>query len=314
MTRIRFLPVCLVMLGFLLLTLERSQGQEEISISIDAPQEIIAGDAWSLIVTVEGLSVGETIQTVMIHGVAIYSEELQLGTGGVALWQFEAGVLTQAGVSQVIITTETTTARFNLMIQTSQASQLIAFTTSNSLTAYGELDTTLLSLLSDAYGNPIDNAIIRTEQTSPSGESHISFMRTHYGLGSQTISSLGNPGILRLLLRYGTDIETPLTIIQLGGVAHTIELSLSANCLLADGLDDLTITAIALDQANYPVTDGQVILFDWDSGGGTGITLDGSASLRIPAPRQVGIFTYTASSGSLIAEQSLEITDGQCHD
>lgn len=314
MTRNYFFSLCLLLLTSLLLTLSVGQAEEEIRINLDAPTEISAGDEWSLIVTVEGLSTGEPVQTTMINGLAIHTSELQLGTGGVALWRFEAGILTQAGISQVIVTAGTTSASFELTIQTSQASQLVAFTTSNSLIAYGESDTTLLSLLSDAYGNPLDNATLRLQKTSPSGERRSGFVRTHHGLASQTIHSLGHPGILRLLLSYGTDIETPLTIVQLAAPAHTIDLRLSSNCLIADGLDDLILTATLRDQAGYPVTNGQVLYFQWGTGGATSITLDGVSSLRLPAPRQVGIFTFSASSGSLITEQTLEVTDGQCDD
>ncbi|MEL6525913.1 MAG: hypothetical protein AAFQ07_09405 [Chloroflexota bacterium] len=289
-----------------------SLAQDVVTFVLSGEEEITAGEAWSLTVQSEGLEVGETVMVTMVHGVTIYSEELVLGSGGVALWDFPENVLTQAGRTQVLIDSGTATGSFSLTINPDDPDTIQAFTTSNSLRAYGEMSTALLSLVSDAHGNPVDDASLVIRSTSPQGETDVGFGRTRDGLAVNTITSMGNPGILRLQVAHGREVVTPLTIVQLAGDGDAIDLDLSAPCLLADGLDNLTMTARVVDSADFPVTDGQVVFFRWGSGGATGITVDGMASVTIPAPRVVGDYEYSVTSGMLTASETITITDGRC--
>lgn len=306
---------CLILLIISLpLTLSPSQAEEEVSIGIDAPEQIMAGEAWSMIVKVKGLSAGESLNVTMLHGVTIHTSELQLGTGGIALWEFEAGILTQAGTSQINITVNEQSFNYTLEILANEPSQLQAFTSTNSLTAYGDSSTTLLSFVSDSYGNPVNDAVLTLRKTSPSGESSIGFMSSSHGLAHQTIHSLGNPGILRLGLNYGTTVTSNLTIVQLASTADRINLRLSSNCVLADGLDNITLTASVWDREGAPINDGQVVIFRWGTGTATRIIVDGNTSLHIPVPTTVGTYIYSANTGNISTEQSLEVTEGQCDD
>jgi len=171
-----------------------------------------------------------------------------------------------------------------------------------------------VTFVSDVHGNPIDGATLSVRKTAPSGENRIGFTTSNYGLATQSLSSFGNPGILRLAVSYGTELEIPLTIIQLAGVSETIDLEISSSCVLSDGLDDISLTATVRDRHGFTVTDGQVVLFSWQTGVATGITVDGTASLRIPAPTTSGAYDYTATSGIATASQSLQVTEGQCDD
>lgn len=305
---------CLTLLIMsLLLTIAPSQSQSDINVSMDASAQIIAGEAWSLSMRVSGLSTGDNLQAMMLHGMSIFTSELQLSTGGIALWEFEAGTLTQAGTSQIIITAENQSFNYELEILADNPTQLQAFTSGNSLIAYGDSSTTLISFVSDDYGNPISDAILTLRKTSPSGESHIGFMISHHGLAHQTIHSFGNPGILRLGLQHGTSITTNLTIVQLASVAETIDLNLSSDCVLVDGLDSLTLTATVWDREGAPINDGQVITFRWGEGLATRIAVDGSASLQLPVPMSIGTYIYSVSSGNITTEKSLEVEE-QCND
>lgn len=257
-----------------------SLAQDVVTLVLTGEEEITAGDAWSLTVQSEGLEAGETVTVTMVHGVTIYSEELVLGSGGVALWDFPEDVLTQAGSTQVLIDSGTATGSFSLTINPDDPETIQAFTTSNSLRAYGETSTALLSLVSDAYGNPVDNAALVIRSTSPQGETDVGFGSTQNGLAVNTVTSIGNPGILRLQVAHGSEVVTPLTIVQLAGDADAIALDLSSQCLLSDGLDNLTMTARVVDSAGFPVTDGQVVFFRWGSGGATAITVDGMADRK----------------------------------
>ncbi len=314
MKKLSWIPLCLSILGSLLLTLAPNHAQEKIQITLDGLNQIFVGEAWSLDVVVEGLSQDEVLQATMLHGMSLYSEELQTGTGGIARWHFDAGILTQAGVSQVIIRAGEEMSYFALEVLTNEPETLESFTTGNSLSAYGDAETSLVTLVMDNFGNPVDDVTLTIRQTSPSGDTRSGIVSSHHGLASKTIRSMGNPGILRLLVSYGASVETALNIVQLAGVANDITLTLSSTCVLADGLDNITLTTQLLDNHGFPVTDGQVVFFTWDTGGATGITVDGMASLTIPPPPTTGSYHYRATSGSTFMEQTLIVAQGQCDD
>jgi len=314
MKQSRLITLCLVALASLLLLVAPGNAEQLISVALSGDEQIRAGDAWSLTVHAKGIEEGETVTATMLHGISIYQTELVFGSGGIALWEFEQGILTQAGISSVIISKDSYSRDFHLEILADEVENLVSFTTTNSLMAYGDSDTSLVTFASDQFGNPVDDATLTVRKTSPAGETRVGFASTQNGLANQTISSLGNPGLLRLLVSHGNDAETSLSIVQLASSPENIEFDLSTNCILSDGLDDLTLTTSVFDRNDFPVTDGQVVIFNWESGVATGITVDGTTSLSIPAPRIPGTYDYSVTVGTQTSQQTLQVTQGQCND
>jgi hypothetical protein len=76
-------------------------------------------------------------------------------------------------------------------------------------------------------------------------------------------------------------------------------LSLTPACLLDDGRDVLTLEAHVTDDHDNPVVNSTLVEFGWNQGKGSAQIFNGVASLRVPAPRTDGQYTFIATSGNV---------------
>lgn len=288
-----------------------SRAEEEVKIELSGVTSIQAGDAWELVILAEGIPAETTATADMFNGMRHFQTELVLGTGGIARWQFPAGELRQAGTSLVIVHIGENRASFSLELRPAPLAHLQSFTSSNSIRAYGEDSTSLIAFAYDSFGNPIDNAPLNLRLTAPSGEYESYQIRSQNGLVVQEFYSLGQAGLMRISLNFG-EIFDNRTLVQTAGSAQNLTLELSPQCVLADGLDDIRLIATAADSAGNPVLDGTVVRFSWGTGEGTGILVDGQASLRIPAPQELATIRFTAQVGEVSADANLIVRQSRC--
>jgi hypothetical protein len=289
------------------------KAEEEVRIELSGATRIQAGDPWELLVLVEGVEVETIARADMFNGIRNFHEDLHLGTGGIARWEFARGELRQAGTSLVIITVADSSASFSLEIFPRELATLQSFTSSNSIRAYGEGRTSLIAFAYDDYGNPVDDVPLNLRISSPSGEDENYSVHSQNGLVVQEFNSLGQPGLMRISLNFGTIVDNR-TLLQTAGAAQSLKLELNPPCVLADGIDEIRLIAIAADAAGNPVVNGTVVHFRWKTGAGTGILIDGQASLRIPAPQEVANIHFTAQVDEVFAEANLRVRQSRCDD
>lgn len=300
------------LISIILMTLaivSAAQPQENTAtIEIDAPSQLIAGDSIEIQVTVTGALEGETVEAVLLNGVTIHARTLTLGTGGVAVWALNEGQITQAGTSLLQLTYGDVSTQHNIEVMPQDIDAIEAFTSSNSVMAYGDGETRLIVLLSDRYGNPILQQRLSVQATSPQGETRTRLYEVRDGLGDFPIISIGTAGILRLRVA-AFDVERRLTLVQRAAEPANMDMTISPRCVLADGVTTVTLTTVVTDNRGNVVTDGTLINFSWDNGQGSRASVNGMASLTFPAFSDIGMYKITAQAGEQQAHGHLRVSE-----
>ncbi len=286
---------------------------DETRISVNADDILYAGERWVVTVSVVDAEAGETVQATLINGLQTLHAELTLGDGGVALWRVPAGRLVQAGQTLLILRYDEHVFRYPLRVLPTEPVTADLFATLNQLMAYGQGETTIITLPLDAWGNATTNHHqLRLISHYPNGYRDTHRFTYAGGLGWLTLHSQGGPGRLRLALQQGS-IDTRLELHQSPGRPHDIALSLATGCVPNDGRDTVTVAATVMDAHGNTVADGTLVTFTWRNGQGVGRTLDGRASLRLPAPTRTGWVMFRAAAGEVISmPEFLQVTRGLC--
>lgn len=282
-------------------------------ISVKAEDTLYAGETWTLTVFVIDAEAGETVQALLINGLQMLRANLTLGDGGVALWRIPAGQLVQAGQSLLILRYDEHETRYPLRVLPTDSVSADLFATLNQLMAYGEGETIIIALPRDEWGNATaGDQQFWLNSYYPGGHRDTQEFTYAGGLGWLTLQSRGGPGRLRLTLEPGR-VVTNLELHQSPGRPHDITLLLAPGCVLNDGRDTVLVAAIVLDAHGNTVADGTLVTFTWRNGQGVGRTLDGRASLRLPAPTRTGWVMYRAAAGEVISmPEFLQVTQGFC--
>jgi len=274
-------------------------------IVLDSLPMIHVGDKWQLSLTVDNYRVGDTIAVSLLNGLKTFNKTLILGPGGVAVWQIDEGQIIQAGESLIIVQYGTKIIEKSLTVLTNKPTSGILFTSANSVPAYGEGTATIMFLAEDEWGNiPDISQPLYLEVHYPDGNPPTKELLTYQdGLGRFKLWSKGQAGRIRLSVDQGF-VQTNLELIQTAGATHSIDLDIVPKCVLNDGRDLVTLSAVVYDQNRYAVADGTIVTFLWSGGYGYGQTIDGVATLRLPAPETLGQIVYQASVGSILSNNT----------
>lgn len=122
-------------------------------IQITVRSFIRAGDALQITVQIEDASAGDTATITIANGLNFIDETLVLGTGGIAVWDIEAEVITQAGTSYIITTYGDWVDRIPLKVLPLKSGHIDLFSSANNIVSYGEDSTTIMMLPEDKWGN-----------------------------------------------------------------------------------------------------------------------------------------------------------------
>ncbi|MEZ4667034.1 MAG: Ig-like domain-containing protein [Anaerolineae bacterium] len=282
--------------------------------NIDGAHIITAGDAWSVNIRIPNGTAGEQVVGVLQNGFKTIIAHLTLGTGGVANWQIPLGEITQSGETALIIYYGKEEYRQSLQVQPGVPTVVELFTSANSMPAYGEGSATIMVLPRDNWGNAADNTSeFQLDSLYPGGQHNSNTFTYKGGLGWMTLHSQGNPGRVRAALEYGS-LSASLELTQTPGEPQFASLRLSPDCVFNDGRDRISLVATITDSHGNPVTDGTLVTFSWRHGHGSASTVDGQATLRLPAPTShTGQFSYRATSGETHSNTVfLKITEETC--
>ncbi len=307
--------VCCVLL-FLVLTgglVQALYGENRVL--IDAESSIYAGDAWELSLVIEGAEAGTQAQVSLVNGLLVIEEMLTLGTGGVALWEIDAGKLTQAGDTLVLIRHEGEEYRHLLHVLPGSPSDVDLFSTANALPAYGEGMATIMVLLRDEWGNaPQEVLRFPLAVRFPRAAQTVYTLQYSDGIAWFPLVTRGIPGRVRLMIDHN-DMSAALELMQMPGSPDTITLTVSPDCVLDDGRDVIELTAHVSDSHDHAVADGTLVIFSWDDGFGYGRTIDGQADLRLPSQQHTGRYRFRAAVGDATSTAAyLRVTEEGCAD
>lgn len=282
-------------LGWLSSTLS---GDDNIVVTLDAEWIIDAGEAWEVLLRVEGVAVGEAISVMLVNGLNVIDAELTLGTGGVALWRVPRATITHAGASVFSAHIDGHSVQRQLSVRPHPPESVDLFATRNSITAYGREQATFMLLPRDTYGNPpSDDAPFALDLRYPDGTSSRERFAYAGGLGHLTLSSQGTPGRLRLRLAHA-ELDAALEIMQTPAEPHAIRLNVEPRCALSDGRDRFTLRGYVTDAYGQAVADGTLVRFIWHDGLAYGRSINGQASVRLPVPTSPGWKHYQARAGT----------------
>jgi len=283
-------------------------------IVLESKAMIHAGDEWELSVTVDNYRVGDTIAVTLLNGLKAFHKTLVLGTGGVAVWAVEEGEIIQAGESLIIVQYGDEIVEKSLIVLANEPIDGVLFTTANSIAAYGEGSATIMFLTEDEWGNfptisePFELSINYPDGNAPTEET----LTYRDGLGRFELLSRGQAGRVRLSVDQ-EHLQSNLELMQTAGDAQSITLDILPTCVLNDGRDLFTLTANIIDQNNYPVTNGTLVKFVWEDGLAYARTIDGTATLRLPAPQGLGFSIYNAVVGNTRSNNAtIEVTGDSC--
>jgi len=297
----------------ILYVLSGSESDSE-GIILESKETIYAGDEWLLSLTIDDASAGDTVDVTLLNGLQTFNESLVLGTGGVAVWKIPEGQIIQAGESLIIVQFNDKVVKRSLTIQAGKPTEGVLFTSVNALPAYGEGSATVMFLAQDEWGNipSVSRPLylnIRYPDGSPPQKEVLTY---HDGIGRFYLNSQGQSGRIRLAVDQGL-ISTDLELTQTAGAPNRINLAITPDCVLNDGRDVITLKADVSDQNQYPVANGTFVTFLWSGGLGYGRTNDGTATLTIPAPNEIGYRLYRASTGSVLSKSvSIQVTGDSC--
>jgi hypothetical protein len=246
-------------------------------ITLDGDTKITAGEPWQLRVTVNAGAAGENVQALLFNGFRTFQTQLTLGTGGVAVWQIQQGQITQAGTSLVVVQYGDDRVQQALRVFPEAPTAVDMVTTANAIPAYGDGTATILLLPRDTFGNaPLDSRRFLLDVQYPDGTTTNEPFTYNNGLGRYTLNSQGMQGRVRLSLDDDA-LTAALELMQIPSVPAVVALSITPDCVLDDGRDVITLSAVVTDAHRAPVSDGTLVVFDWDEGMGYGHTLDGRA-------------------------------------
>lgn len=124
--------------------------------------------------------------------------------------------------------------------------------------------------------------------------------------------SAGIPGRVRIQA-IANDVQANLELMQIPSTADTIDLSIYPACVLNDGRDMVAISMDVEDEYGQTVTNGTLLTVRWDEGLGFARTIDGTATLRLPAFSRVGEYVFNAGVGDVTSSDViLRVVEESC--
>lgn len=282
-------------------------------VTLEGEAVIHAGDAWELSLAMEDAGVGDTVNVTLLNGLEVIEEKLTLGTGGVAIWRIPENQIIQAGESLIIVQFGDKIVKQSLTVKAGKPVDGVLFTTTHNLPAYGEGSATILFLSEDKWGNmPTVSQAFKLDIRFPDKTPIKEILTYQNGLGRFYLQSSGDPGRVRLSVEQ-EPVYTNIELMQTAGEPQFITFSITPDCVLNDGRDLITFKAFVTDQTQNPVIDGTLVKFLWSGGLAYGRTIDGIATLRLPAPEQIGQAFYQAISANVRSRAiSIQVTGDTC--
>jgi len=264
------------------------------SIHITMRSFIRAGDAVQITMQVDNAVAGDTIAVTLANGLNVIDATLMLGTGGVAIWKIPEDIVTNAGISMLIVQYQDFFVRQQLRVLPTTTQRIDILSTSNNIIAYGEESTTIMILPEDGWGNvPSDADLYNIHMTYPDTQRVTDKIERFQGIGLYQLVSRGLPGRVRIEATM-RDVEAQFELMQIPSVADNLRLTMSSLCVLNDGRDIITLNTHVSDQYDQAVTDGTLVTIYWDDGLGYARTIDGMATLRLPAFSEAGEYKFWA--------------------
>lgn len=270
-----------------------------------ADDTIEAGHQWDVQIELADGSVGQEVKLTLWLGLQRYDESLTLGSGGIARWVVPEATLTTSGTGKLLATAGDQTAELNLKVLPKSPETVQLITTANSLIAYGLGSGMLIGLITDEYGNSVEDSLPAIlEIDYPQDSFRTRFLQTNNGLVWTNLESMGATGRLRVNLR-SLQASTNLELVQFPARPSMIDLGIEPTCVQNDGRDRVTLVADVTDEHGAQVVDGTVIHFLWDEGEGKAVIINGRALLRIPAPTLIGTHEFYALSEEITSNTVL---------
>lgn len=272
---------------------------DDVLIELDAQTRIEAGQAWTVTISIPYADAGDMVEAVLMNGLQTLTTQLMLGDGGMARWSIPANRITQAGRSLLWVRYHDYEVRHTLDVAPQEATTADLFSTSNDLVAYGESQTTVIVLPRDEWGNPAnDDTPLTLHSRYPDGTTRSDVFDYVGGIGWLILPSQGQVGRVRLMIAHDV-IDATLELRQTPNQPDAITLKIQPPCVLNDDRDLVTLIANVADAQGYPVVDGTLVTFRWREGFGVERTIDGRATLRLPAPTRIGWHFYRAQAGNV---------------
>jgi adhesin/invasin len=169
-------------------------------------------------------------------------------------------------------------------------------------------------------------ARLRDQQNHPMGGREIEFTTTlgtitspattndSTGVARATLFSSSEPGLAKVVARYGDVSDSLWVMFQPLSEAHSIILSSNPNVLTANGTDTTQIQALVRDEDGNPIVDGTVVLFSATEGVlryTQRTTIGGYATTVLIAPTTSGYSTVRADVGNgIFATLDIPINPG----
>ncbi|MEO0564712.1 MAG: hypothetical protein AAF125_21585, partial [Chloroflexota bacterium] len=254
------------------------------------PDEVEAGEVWGVSAT--GLDDCEQVTFTLLSGLAAFTETVEVDAEGRAGWALPSETLTQAGDARLSLECGRQIVTSVLTIAPGPLANVDLFAVANTVTAYGQGETEVLALLTDAYGNPVHNVDrLRGRVVYPDGSENLLAFTVENGLARADFTSAGLPGRARVTLGNGLVVDAT-EIRQAAGPPANVILR-APDCVLADGRDLFVVEVGVRDAGDAPIADGTALRLTWESGESVAVTKGGAASVRVPAPNEIGQLTFT---------------------
>lgn len=288
-----------------------TNAQVSLGVAVRVAPFVSAGEMTTITIKVVGTT-DRTVDVVLLNGMRRFDQRVGLNRRGVGIWRIAAGELSQSGASLVIVLVEGQTYHHIIPVIASQSATIDLLTSARTIPAYGEGRAMIMVLVSDDWGNMINNSDLWFNVRYPNGSRNTIRVPLNNGLGWRWIASSGTPGRLRIAATARQQIAT-LEMFQAAGPPAAIVLTVTPACLLSDGRDVFQLSAVVTDGEGARVADGTLVTFYWPDGQGYGVAANGVAILRLPAPPFAGHYDYWASSGDITTHPiQLTIAEDRC--
>jgi len=171
----------------------------------------------------------------------------------------------------------------------------------NNLSADGKSTSLIRAQVSDGQGNAVaDGEVISFAITSGSGILSSTTDDTSGGLATVTYTASSTPGTvtIRAVSTNGNFATAAITLIQ--ATVGSVEVSIGAQSLVADGASQALVTATVKDTAGNNIADGTFVSFTTTAGtlsSASASTTNGVAKVNLTSATLVGVATITATAG-----------------
>ncbi len=221
---------------------------------------------------------------------------------------------TTVGVATVTATAGGFSGTATVTFIPGSVSAIVLSASPNNLSADGNSTSLIRAQVTDGQGNAVANGeVISFAITSGSGILSSSTDDTSGGVATVTYTASNTPGtvIIRAVSTNGAVATTTITLIQ--GTVGSVEVSIGAETLVADGVSQALVTATVKDTAGNNIADGTLVSFTTTAGtlsSASATTINGVAKVTITSATVVGIATVTATAGGFSGTAAVTFIPG----